>query len=73
MHKHVTDSVLKSGIPGGRQKWVNVNDLTSEEGKLINFEPHELLKIKGVMFMVELVQLCPPLLALVPVATKRRE
>ena len=52
----------------GRDKWVNVDKLTLEELALINYEPSEILTIKGTMFMVHTIQLTPPFLVLVPLA-----
>lgn len=48
-------------------KWVNIDMLNSAGKLLTRFEPDEVVSIKGHKFKVQLIQLAPPKLVLVPV------
>jgi hypothetical protein len=51
----------------GTQKFVNVADLTQGEKTLINFEPGEVVRVKGYKFKVQSIVLSPGELLLIPV------
>jgi hypothetical protein len=50
----------------GTQKFVNVDDLTSGEKTLINFEPGEIIRIRGHNFQIKSIVLSPGELVLAP-------
>lgn len=51
---------------GGRDKWVNVGDLTPTGLMLAYLEPGETVEVKGTIFEVQTITLDPPSLVIVP-------
>jgi len=51
---------------GGRNKWVNVDELSDEAKQLIPLEPGEKVQVKDVTFEVQAISFDPMEIVLVP-------